>query len=300
MAEYLGQIQWDFEKLYIQFKLRDKCFTLKGIPPKQLQVVESNPSCKMILSADLMCILQFAEVKNSEKVDLTCSDSEFIELQWLKAEYADVFEEPKDLPLLRGVFDHRIPLHNDATPVNIRPYRYPLKQRDIIEQLVQEMLDRGFITHSCSPFASPVVLVGKKDGTWRLCVDYRELNKKTVKDKFPIPIVEELIDELAGARVFSKLDLRAGYHQLRVHPNDVFKTAFKTHTGHFEFLVMPFGLTNAPSSFQKWMNQVFKALLRKCVLIFFDDILVFSKTLEDHWYHLSLVFELMREKKNVC
>lgn len=160
-----------------------------------------------------------------------------------------------DLPPKRGVFDHRIPLEMGACPVNIRPYRYPLKQ-DVIEQLIQEMVDRGIIQNSSSPFASPVVLVCKKDGTWRLCVDYRELNKKTVKDKFPIPVIDELIYELAGVVVFIKLDLRARYHQLRVHDADVFKTAFKTHTRHYVFLVMPFGLTNALASFQGWMNDV--------------------------------------------
>ena len=159
--------------------------------------------------------------------------------------------------------------------MSIKTYRYPLKQKDIIERLVQEMLDSGIIQHSASPYASPVVLVGRKDGTGQLCVDYRELNKQTVKDKFPIPVVEELIDELAGAKFFSMIDLRAGYYQLRVAEEDVYKTAFKTHSGHFEFLVTPFGLTNAPTTFQGLMNHIFRHFLRKFIFVFFDGILVY-------------------------
>lgn len=178
----------------------------------------------------------------------------------LLQEFATVFTKPKGLPPTRQ-FDHTIPLIPGAQSVNMRPYHYTPTQKDEIEAQVTEMLQNDIIQHSSSPFASPILLVKKKDGSWRFCVDYRHLNAITVKNKYPLPIIDELLDELSGAQWFTKLDLRAGYHQIRMRTEDEHKTAFCTHNGHFEFRVLPFDLTSAPATFQGVMNSIMSSLL---------------------------------------
>ncbi|KAI3821419.1 hypothetical protein L1987_08987 [Smallanthus sonchifolius] len=184
-----------------------------------------------------------------------------------------------------------------TNPVARAPYRLaPSEMQELASQL-QELSDKGFIRPSHSPWGAPVLFVKKKDGSFRMCIDYRELNKLTIKNRYPLPRIDDLFDQLQGSTCFSKIDLRSGYHQLRVQEEDIPKTAFQTRYGHYEFMVMPFGLTNAPAVFMDLMNHVCKPYLDKFLIVFIDDILIYSKTKADHEQHLRLVLDLLRKEQ---
>ncbi|WOG95286.1 hypothetical protein DCAR_0414598 [Daucus carota subsp. sativus] len=212
-------------------------------------------------------------------------------------EFPDVI--PNELPGLprdREVqFD--IDLAPGTEPVSKAPYRMaPVEMKELATQL-QDLLGKGVIRPSISPWGAPVLFVKKKDGSMRLCIDYRELKKLTIKNRYPLPKIDDLFDQLKGAVWFSKIDLRSGYHQLKIKPEDIPKTAFRTRYGHFEFLVMAFGLTNAPAAFMALMNRVFRKYLNKFMIVFIDDILIYSKTEEEHAEHLRLALEVLRKEK---
>nr|XP_027097511.1 uncharacterized protein LOC113717062 [Coffea arabica] len=297
---HFSPITFDFQQLRISLHHEGGEIHLHGQADNcDLDLIRGKDLRTFIQYKRQMCLAMNIQQNEGSRLDTTP-----LEVHQLLQEFEDVFQAPQSLPPSRSI-DHEITLKPDAQPFKLKPYRYPHCHKEEIERQVTEMLQKGIVKHSNSPFASPVLLVKKKEGTWRFCVDYRKLNELTVKDRFPIPNVDELLDELAGSVFKTKLDLTAGYHQIRVKPQDSFETAFQTHCGHFEFLVMPFGLTNALATFQSLMNQIFQPYLRKFVLVFFDDILVYSSTFEDHIQHLRLVLSLLRDnqlfvKKSKC
>ena len=216
--------------------------------------------------------------------------------EWL-SEYQDVFpEELTELPPSRGL-EHEIELEPGSRPVARAAYKMSVPEAIELKEQLTLLIEQGFIRPSVSPWGAPVLFQKKKDGTFRLCIDFRGLNQCTIKNKYPIPRIDELLDRLYGAQYFSKIDLRSGYYQVKIRQEDIPKTAFNTRFGHFEFSVMPFGLTNAPATFNRLMSDLFRKELDEFVLVFFDDILIYSKTEQEHEKHLRRVLDILREAK---
>ncbi|GJX84461.1 putative reverse transcriptase domain-containing protein [Tanacetum coccineum] len=208
--------------------------------------------------------------------------------------------EPSDLGFsyeIEIASGHLIELVHGAMPVAKSPYRLVPSELEGLSGQLKELQDKGFIRPSSSPWGAPVLFVKKKDGSFRMCIDYRELNKSTIKNRYPLLRIDDLFNQLQGSQYFSKIDLRFGYHQLRVHEDDIPKTTFRTRYRHFEFTVMPFGLTNAPAVFMDLMNRVCRQYLDKFVIVFIDEILIYSKNRGEHEEHLGLVLELLKKER---
>ncbi|XP_058767801.1 uncharacterized protein LOC131641513 [Vicia villosa] len=299
----LGPLMADFSIPKISFSYQNHDITITGDPKILPTPSTYNQLCHLLHTDSIasLHLLLYQPISSSQDANSNpCKPNPLSSLpttipkQIIKIlqSFPSVFQTPRGLPQPRQ-HDHRIPLLPNTAPINVKPYRYPHSQKEAMTTIIHDMLHEGIIKPSNSPYSSPVLLVRKKDGSWRFCVDYRALNAVTVRDRFPIPTIEELFDELGSATIFSKIDLRSGYHQIRVAKEDTHKTAFRTFDGHYEFLVMPFGLTNAPSSFQSAMNDLLRPYLRRFVLVFFDDILIYSTCLSDHVYHLKLILNLL-------
>jgi hypothetical protein len=206
-------------------------------------------------------------------------------------DFPDVFpEELPGMPPDREV-EFVIDLLPGTAPISKRPYRMSVEELKELKKKLTKLQEAGYIRPSSSPWGAPVLFVQKKDGSQRMCVDYRSLNDVTVKNKYPLPCFEDLFDQMRGARVFSKIDLRSGYHQMKIRPSDIPKTTFSTRYGLYEFTFMSFGLTNAPAYFMNLMNKVFMEYLDRFVVVFIDDILIYSKSESDHEEHLRLVLQ---------
>ena len=218
-----------------------------------------------------------------------------LDLPRVVCEYEDVF--PDELPRLppQRVVDFDIELHPVTSPIFMTPHRMAPVELQELRVQVQELLDKGFIRPSSSPWGTPVIFSKKKDKTLRLCIDYQQLNRVTIKNWYPLPRIDDLFDQLRGARVYSKIDLRTSYHQLRVRETDIPKTVFMTRYGHFEFTMMPFGLTNAPVAFMDLMHRVYQPYLDQFVVVFVDEILIYSQSEWEHVYYLRIVLQLLRD-----
>ncbi|GJS95227.1 putative reverse transcriptase domain-containing protein [Tanacetum coccineum] len=258
----------------------------------RLNIISCTKTQKYLLEGCPIFLAQVTMKKAEDK-----SKEKQLEEVPIVQDFPEVF--PEDLPSIPPTrqVEFQIDLIPGAAPVARAPYRLaPSEMKELSDQL-KELSDKGFIRPSSSPWGAPVLFVKKKDGSFRMCIDYRELNKLTVKNRYPLPRIDDLFDQLQGSSIYSKIDLRSGYHQLRVREEDIPTIAFRTRYGHYEFQVMSFGLTNAPAVFMDLMNRVCKPYLDKFVIVFIDDILIYSKNKQEHAEHLKLILELLKKEQ---
>lgn len=253
---------------------------LEVAPPTAISLITAKQCSKLISKTGKFVFLMIRPHGKKKMVAMASRQDPFarqLQMDKVVKEYEDIFTSLAGVPLHCQV-KHSIDLTPGAPLPNGPIYQRSVLENDEINRQIQELLQKGHIRLSSSPCGSPIVLVQKKDGTWRLCIDYRVLNKITVCNRYPIPRIDDLSDQLKGAKYFSKIDLKAGYHQVPIEPSDVWKTSFKAKEGLFEWLVMPFGLTNAPATFMRLMDDILRPFTNSFVVVYLNDILIFSQS----------------------
>jgi hypothetical protein len=264
-----------------------------------LSLVNDGQMKRLVNASKNFVLLMIKPKDNVEKETFQgCDEKLKSDLYEVVNQYDKMFQEPKGLPPKMGI-QHEIQLQQDCPLPKIDMYGMSVMENAEIKKQIQELLDKGVIIPSISSCGSPIVLVPKKYGTWCMCVDFRALNKIMVKNWYPLPRIDCLLDQLKDAKYFTKLDLRSGYHQIRIVEGDTWKTDFKTNQGFFEWRVMPFGLCNAPATFMRVMNDVLRYFLDDCVIFYLDDIFIIRKSREEHVMHVKQVLDVLKKEKKI-
>jgi hypothetical protein len=273
----------------------------EAVSPSVISLIFAK-QCKKVISQTgkfvffVICSQNKRKITATSRVSAADLSTQQKQVDKIVEEYSDIFSSPTRVPLHCQV-KHPIDLTLDAPLPNGPVYHRSLLENEEIKQHIQELLHKGHIRPSSSPSGSPIVLVQKKNGTWRLCIDYQALNKIIVRNRYPIPRIDDLLDQLTGGKYFSKIDLKSGYHQVPIEQTDVWKIAFKSKEGFFEWLVMPFGLTNAPATFMRMMDDILRPFTNTFVVVYLDDILIYSKTWAEHLQHIQQVLNTLRQHK---